>query len=113
MIRIEYKGNKSKGGSVAGSREPNAEKPLFVDKINNTKKWKQKARKYLIGLIVFLIVIGIIFGPRIQEGLTSVEKLKRKYLEASVVEVRVGAICNDGWISRATGSGACSHHGGV
>lgn len=27
--------------------------------------------------------------------------------------VRVGAICNDGWRSDATGSGACSHHGGV
>jgi len=26
---------------------------------------------------------------------------------------RVGAVCNDGWISSATGSGACSHHGGV
>lgn len=26
---------------------------------------------------------------------------------------RVGALCNDGWSSTATGSGACSHHGGV
>lgn len=26
---------------------------------------------------------------------------------------RIGAICNDGWTSSATGSGACSHHGGV
>jgi hypothetical protein len=26
---------------------------------------------------------------------------------------RIGAICNDGWQSNATGSGACSHHGGV
>lgn len=26
---------------------------------------------------------------------------------------RVGAICRDGWQSRATGRGACSHHGGV
>ena len=26
---------------------------------------------------------------------------------------RTGAICNDGWESSATGSGACSHHGGV
>ena len=26
---------------------------------------------------------------------------------------RVGAICNDGTQSSATGSGACSHHGGV
>ena len=27
--------------------------------------------------------------------------------------VRTGAICNDGWHSTATGSGACSYHGGV
>lgn len=26
---------------------------------------------------------------------------------------RTGAICRDGWVSQATGSGACSHHGGV
>ena len=26
---------------------------------------------------------------------------------------RVGAICNDGWRSYSTGSGTCSHHGGV
>ena len=26
---------------------------------------------------------------------------------------RVGAVCEDGWRSSATGSGACSHHGGV
>ena len=26
---------------------------------------------------------------------------------------RVGAVCNDGTASTATGSGACSHHGGV
>jgi hypothetical protein len=26
---------------------------------------------------------------------------------------RIAAICSDGWQSHATGSGACSHHGGV
>lgn len=26
---------------------------------------------------------------------------------------RIGAICNDGTYSTATGRGACSHHGGV
>jgi len=28
-------------------------------------------------------------------------------------KVRVGAVCNDGTISQAIGSGACSYHGGV
>ena len=26
---------------------------------------------------------------------------------------RIGAVCEDGWRSNATSSGACSHHGGV
>lgn len=30
-----------------------------------------------------------------------------------ITKFRVGAICNDGWRSSATGSGACSWHGGV
>jgi hypothetical protein len=24
-----------------------------------------------------------------------------------------GAVCRDGWVSSSTGSGTCSHHGGV
>ena len=30
-----------------------------------------------------------------------------------IQNVRIGAWCNDGTYSNATGSGACSHHGGV
>lgn len=26
---------------------------------------------------------------------------------------RIGAVCRDGWQSSSTGSGTCSHHGGV
>ena len=29
------------------------------------------------------------------------------------VKIRIGAVCNDGTTSKATGRGACSHHGGV
>jgi hypothetical protein len=32
---------------------------------------------------------------------------------APQVRQRVGAVCNDGSSSGATGRGACSHHGGV
>ena len=35
------------------------------------------------------------------------------YTQTRFMQVRVGAICNDGWESDATGRGACSHHGGV
>lgn len=34
-------------------------------------------------------------------------------ITADGVNYRVGATCRDGWPSSATGSGACSHHGGV
>ena len=34
-------------------------------------------------------------------------------LEMSMSYVRIGAVCNDGWVTSATGSGACSWHKGV
>tara|TARA_R110002050_G_scaffold204522_4_gene340183 strand:- start:110793 stop:111200 length:408 start_codon:yes stop_codon:yes gene_type:complete len=33
--------------------------------------------------------------------------------KTSTRKVRVGAVCRDGSTSKATGRGACSHHGGV
>ncbi len=64
-------------------------------------------------VFTIIIVFGIIASPRIIDGLTPVEKLAEKYHEQSKYQYRVGAICNDGWQSNATGRGACSHHGGV
>ena len=48
----------------------------------------------------------------------SEERVERINYEQSgtikeINKVRVGAVCNDGTTSRATGRGACSHHGGV
>ncbi len=37
----------------------------------------------------------------------------KPYKKAATTTIRVGAICNDGTSSKATGRGACSHHGGV
>ncbi|WP_158974419.1 hypothetical protein [Cellulophaga sp. L1A9] len=37
----------------------------------------------------------------------------KPHKKAVPTTVRVGAICNDGTSSKATGRGACSHHGGV
>jgi hypothetical protein len=34
-------------------------------------------------------------------------------LQAQTGRHRIGAMCNDGTTSTATGRGACSHHGGV
>ncbi|MCM4150028.1 DUF3761 domain-containing protein [Arenibacter sp. N53] len=33
--------------------------------------------------------------------------------KTNTTKIRIGAVCNDGTTSRATGRGACSHHGGV
>ena len=35
------------------------------------------------------------------------------YVRNSSPQYRSGAVCRDGWVSSATGRGACSHHGGV
>lgn len=43
-------------------------------------------------ILIFLLIIGCSDAPKGK---------------------RVGAICNDGWRSYSTGSGTCSHHGGV
>lgn len=37
----------------------------------------------------------------------------QRYTFQVKVGYRTGAICRDGWRSKATGRGACSHHGGV
>jgi hypothetical protein len=34
-------------------------------------------------------------------------------MQAQTTRHRIGATCKDGTASTATGSGACSHHGGV
>jgi hypothetical protein len=39
--------------------------------------------------------------------------LMASILSCSCGRERTGAVCNDGWKSSATGSGACSHHDGV
>jgi hypothetical protein len=51
--------------------------------------------------------------PRVRDGFSSIEELEKKCVESKKRYYRVGAICRDGSASRATGRGACSHHGGV
>ena len=60
-----------------------------------------------------LSIIALFSTPRIIRGLTSVAILTNRIHEKSKYEYRIGAICSDGWKSKATGKGACSHHGGV
>lgn len=63
------------------------------------------------------ITIWLIFGHstflRVKDGLTDPNEIaNRIYLDSSW-SYRIGAYCNDGTQSFATGSGACSYHGGV
>lgn len=59
------------------------------------------------------------YEPEIQsyEGFSeeNVERINYEEFETrkEIYKVRVGAVCNDGTVSSATGRGACSHHGGV
>ena len=47
------------------------------------------------------------------EGHVVFKLLAKGEAVVTIQSVRVGAFCKDGTTSRATGRGACSHHGGV
>ena len=63
------------------------------------------------------IILWLIFGQssflRIKDGLTNPEVIAKRIYQESSSSYRIGAYCNDGTKSFATGSGACSWHGGV
>jgi hypothetical protein len=68
--------------------------------------------------VLFLItVLWLVFGKstfnRVLLGFTHPNEIAKKLYEDSSISYKIGAYCNDGWESDATGSGACSHHGGV
>lgn len=97
--------------------------------------------KQTFGCLGFYLALAFLFIspitlPIFINGLSSEKRLERIYLikeyeglkkydeitetilieylhENSKDEIRTGAICNDGWVSYSTGSGTCSHHGGV
>jgi hypothetical protein len=78
--------------------------------------FKAKAGRFVnrikYGFFVILVIVAF-SAPRIITGLTPVDKLTEKIHKESGHQIRVGAICMDGWRSGATGRGTCSHHGGV
>ena len=60
-------------------------------------------RLLILSFALLLIFASCIHSPEEDTDTTS----------ESTSGTRTGAICNDGTSSTATGSGACSHHGGV
>jgi hypothetical protein len=93
---------------------------LSVEILQHHKKsknsFKAKAGRFVnrikYGFVLVLVIVAF-SAPRIITGLTPVDKLTEKIHKESGHQIRVGAICMDGWRSGATGRGACSHHGGV
>ena len=73
--------------------------PVAADHIGRMAARRLSAAKYL----VVLSLAGLAFGWVGEQQTDYVGQGPRRY----------GAICADGWRSNATGSGACSWHGGV
>ena len=57
-----------------------------------------------LGLILAILIALMVFSCEYEESGHQCGSNERD---------RIGAICNDGSRSNATGAGACSHHGGV
>lgn len=66
------------------------------------------------GLVVLIIwSIGYLLDLSTTERNSSEPAERIETLQPPAKTFRIGAECMDGWRSSATGSGACSHHGGV
>lgn len=94
----------------------------FIHIIKILKKEKIIIKEFEIESIlklpyVLLAVLWLCFGKwainRVEMGIQNPHKIAYKIYHETSYEIRVGALCRDGWESTATGSGACSDHGGV
>jgi hypothetical protein len=86
-------------------------------KLRNEVLWKRSEDSLALvknPRLVFFIKSGLTFAIIsiiIGCGLIAREFIKGDY--PIYGKERIGAICQDGWESFSTGSGTCSHHGGV
>jgi hypothetical protein len=64
-------------------------------------------------ILFFWLLFGNSVFIKVVMGLQKPETIATKLYYGSSINVRIGAYCNDGWESNATGRGACSQHGGV
>lgn len=65
----------------------------------------RKIKNYILPFVFVAILSGLsIFTPDSSSSTVTIDPVYKK---------RVGAICCDDTKSKATGRGACSHHGGV
>lgn len=68
--------------------------------------------RFNIGCFLFFLVVGFPSGCVMERAAVHYAPSHFE-TQPDYSSARIGAICEDGWRSSATGSGACSHHGGV
>src|SRR5437660_11854745 len=64
-------------------------------------------------LVLQTIVVTVVAIPVYFYLKSDYREFQVKKQMASQVPSGIGAVCRDGWYSGSTGSGTCSHHGGV
>ena len=69
--------------------------------------------KHIKTFIYSLLLIGVLIFPISQSSFAVTNATYENDDTSEMLVHRVGAKCCDGTNSRATGRGACSHHGGV
>ncbi len=99
------------------SRRFQKDKKLFFS-ISKWRIWESSTFTRFFSITIFITIFSWIFSGQsfmnwVNDKFTNPDVLAKKYYHQSITTFRVGAVCNDGTDSYATGSGACSHHGGV
>lgn len=74
---------------------------------------KTLIRNFIPFIVIFLIAIACGSNKKDSTNYKKVEKKQTQTETKKKYGQRIGARCCDGTRSSATGSGACSHHGGV
>jgi hypothetical protein len=85
---------------------------------NRITQNKMKTKSYIYSLFIILILTSAVLSDNFvkaesRSGIEVTEVQLGENLLSRTDVYRVGAKCCDGTNSKATGRGACSHHGGV
>ena len=93
------------------------EKKIFYS-MSKWRIWESSSFTHFFSITIFVTIFSWIFAGQlfmnwVNDKFTNPDVLAKKYYYQSMTTYRVGAVCNDGSDSYATGSGACSHHDGV
>lgn len=70
-------------------------------------------KRIFLTFLLQTFIVGILSIPIFFFITSDYQEFQTRQAYARSVPVGVGAVCSDSWYSRSTGSGTCSHHGGV